>query len=387
MRDVSIVGAGTTPFGELGAGVTELGSRAVVRAMDDDAVAREEVDALYLGNFVAGILEGQGAVGPIVADEVGLTGVPAMSVEGACASSGIAFRQAYNAIATGVHDVVIAGGVESMTGADTPEFTRALGSAAHQRTEGTSGLTFPGFYGIYLDRYLHEYDATREQIAQVAVKNRANGAANPRARFREAVDVDEVLDSAPVADPLRLYDCCPAADGAAAVVLAASDLAESFTDRPVDVLASAHSSGPNAAYRYEDLTTLDATVAAADRAYADAGVEPDDLDVIELHDCFTPAEVGDAEDLGLFEKGDGARATAAGETAVDGPHPINPSGGLLAKGHPVGATGVGQIYEVRRQLLGDHENQVEDARLGLTHNAGGSGVVCTVTVLGRDADV
>jgi acetyl-CoA C-acetyltransferase len=387
MRDVSIVGAGTTPFGELGTGVTKLGSQAVVRAMEDAAVAREEVDALYLGNFVAGILEGQGTVGPIVADEVGLTGVPAMSVEGACASSGIAFRQAYNAICSGVHDVVIVGGVESMTSADTPEFTRALGSAAHQRTEGTSGLTFPGFYGIYLDRYLHKYDATRKQIAQVAVKNRANGASNPRARFREEIDVEAVLESAPVADPLRLYDCCPAADGAAAIVLAASDLAESFTDRPVDVLATAHSSGPNAAHRYEDLTTLDATVAAADRAYADAGVEPGDLDVIELHDCFTPAEVGDAEDLGLFEKGEGARATAEGKTTIDGPHPINPSGGLLAKGHPVGATGVGQIYEVRRQLLGDHENQVEDARLGLTHNAGGSGVVCTVTVLKRDANV
>jgi acetyl-CoA C-acetyltransferase len=387
MRDVSIVGAGTTPFGELGTGVTKLGSQAVVRVMEDGAVARGEVGALYLGNFVAGILEGQGTVGPIVADEVGLTGVPAMSVEGACASSGIAFRQAYNAIGSGVHDVVIVGGVESMTSADTPEFTRALGSAAHQRTEGTSGLTFPGFYGIYLDRYLHEYDATREQIAQVAVKNRANGASNPRARFREEVDVEAVLESAPVADPLRLYDCCPAADGAAAIVLAASDLAESFTDRPVDVLATAHSSGPNAAHRYEDLTTLDATVAAADRAYADAGVEPGDLDVIELHDCFTPAEVGDAEDLGLFEKGEGARATAEGKTTIDGPHPINPSGGLLAKGHPVGATGVGQIYEVRRQLLGDHENQVEDARLGLTHNAGGSGVVCTVTVLERDANV
>jgi acetyl-CoA C-acetyltransferase len=387
MRDVSIIGASTTPFGELDAGVTELGSQAVAHAMDDGGVGQGEVDAVYIGNFVAGILEGQGTVGPIITDEVGLTGVPAMSVEGACASSGIAFRQAYNAVATGIHDTVIAGGVESMTDADTPEFTRALGSAAHQRTEGTSGLTFPGFYGIYLDRYLHEYDATRQQIAQVAVKNRANGASNPRARFQEEVNVETVLNSAPVADPLRLYDCCPAADGAAAVVLTASEHAKSFTDRPVNVLASAHSSGPNATHRYEDLTTLDATVTAANQAYIDAGVEPDDIDVIELHDCFTPAEVGDAEDLGLFQKGEAAQATSEGKTAVDGSYPINPSGGLLAKGHPVGATGVGQIYEVRRQLLENHENQVENPRLGLTHNAGGSGVVCTVTILERDADV
>lgn len=387
MRDVCIVGTGTTPFGALDAGIKELGTRAIVRALADCDAERAAVDALYAGNFVGGILEGQATIGPILADEVGLSGVPAMTTEGACASSGIAFRQAYQAIATGVHDVVVAAGVESMTRADTPEFTRALGSAADRTTEGTTGLTFPGFYGIYLDRYMHEYEATREQIARVAVKNRANGAENPRARFREPVTVEEVLESDLVADPLRLYDCCPAADGASAAVLAAADVAAEYTDRPIDVLASAHSTGRNAAHRYEDLTTLDATVAAAQRAYEQAGVGPEDVDVVELHDCFTPAEIGDAEDLGFFEKGEGATALEEGRTAVDGEIPVNPSGGLLAKGHPVGATGIGQIYEVCRQLRGGHENQVEDASVGLTHNIGGSGVVCTVTVLGRGVDV
>jgi acetyl-CoA C-acetyltransferase len=383
MRDVSIVGMGTTEFGVLDGGVKDLGSRAVARALRDGGVDRSEVGALYVGNFVAGILEGQGAVGPMIADEVGLSGVPAMTTEGACASSGIALRQGQRAVASGEYDVVVAAGVESMTDAGTPEFTRALGSAADRLTEGITGLTFPGFYGIYLDRYMHEYGATREEVAAVSVKNRANGAENPRARFREPVTVEEVVESRPVADPLRLYDCCPAADGGAAVVLAASDVANEFTEDPIDVLGTGHATGHNAAHRYEDLTTLDATVDAAESAYAEAGIGPSDLDVVELHDCFTPAEIGDSEDLGLFEKGEGARAAAEGRTEVGGEFPINPSGGLLAKGHPVGATGIGQAYEVCRQLRGDHENQVADAEIGLTHNLGGSGAVCTVTVLGR----
>lgn len=387
MRDVSIVGTGTTPFGVLNAGVKELGVKAISRALDDCDVEREHVDALYAGNFVAGILEGQETIGPILADEVGLAGVPAMTTEGACASSGIAFQQACQAIANGIHDVIVVAGVESMTKADTAEFTRALGSAADQETEGRSGLTFPGFYGMFLDRYMHEYGATREQIAAVSIKNRSNGASNPRARFDEPVTMETVLDSGLVADPLRLYDCCPAADGAAAVVLASDDIADDVTDRPIDVLGSAHTTGHNAAHRYDDLTTLDATIAAAEQAYESAGIDPSDVDVVELHDCFTPAEVGDSEDLGFFEKGTGAAAVEAGRTRVGREVPINPSGGLLAKGHPVGATGVGQIYEVCRQLRGDHENQVGDAGIGLTHNIGGSGVVCTVSVLGRGADV
>lgn len=387
MREVHVVGAGTTSFGAHGAGIKDLGTRAVVRALADCDVERPDVDALYAGNFVGGILEGQATIGPILADEVGLSSVPAMTVEGACASSGIAFQHAYQAIASGVHDIVLVTGVESMTHADTADFTQALGSAADRSTEGTAGLTFPGFYGIYLDRYMYEYGATREQFARVAVKNRENGAENPRARFREPVTVEEVLESNLVADPLRLYDCCPAADGASAVVLAASDVAKEYADSPIKVLASTHVTGRNAAHRYEDLTTLDATVAAARRAYERAGLGPDDVDVVELHDCFTPAEVGDAEDLGFFEKGKGAAALDEGRTAVDGDVPINPSGGLLAKGHPVGATGVGQIYEVCLQLRGKHENQVEDAEIGLSHNLGGSGAVCTVTILGGADDI
>ncbi|WP_224270294.1 thiolase domain-containing protein [Haloprofundus salinisoli] len=387
MNDVCVIGMGTTEFGVREEGIVELGVTAVGRALRSCDVDREEVDALYLGNFVAGMLEGQETLAPLVADSVGLVGVPAMKTEGACASSGIAFRQAYQAIRTGVHDVVVVAGVERMTNAETSEFTRALGSAADHGTDGATGLTFPGFYGLVLDRYMHEYGATREQVAAVSVKNRKNGASNPRARFRSPVTVDDVVDSRLVADPLRLYDCCPAADGAAAVVLASADVAESYTETPIAVLGSGHATGRSAAYRYDDLTTLEATTLAAEEAYDEAGISPSDVDVVELHDCFSAAEIGDSEDLGFFEKGEGAAAVAAGRTAVDGELPINPSGGLLAKGHPVGATGIGQIYEVCLQLLGEHENQVDGAEVGLAHNLGGSGAVSTVTVLGGPSGV
>jgi acetyl-CoA C-acetyltransferase len=382
MRDVCIVGTGTTPFGELDAGVKALGIDAVSQALRSCAVRRDDVDVLFLGNFVAGMLEGQEALAPLIADSVGLSGIPAMKTEGACASSGIAFRQGYQAVRTGVHDVVVIAGVESMTDADTPEFTRALGSAADRETDGATGLTFPGFYGLLMNRYCYEHDATREQFAAVSVKNRRNGVANPRARFRETITVEDVVDSALVADPLRLYDCCPAADGAAALVLAAADVADTLTDAPIPVLGSGHATGRSAAHRYDDLTTLEATSIAAESAYEQGRVGPEDVDVVELHDCFSAAEIGDSEDLGFFEKGEGARAVAEGRTAVDGEVPINPSGGLLAKGHPVGATGIGQLYELCAQLRGDHENQVEGAEIGLAHNLGGSGAVSTVTILG-----
>lgn len=384
MRDVSIVGNGTTRFGEIGDSVTELGTKAVSRALDSCDVERDGVDALFVGNFVAGIIEGQGATGPHIADQVGLEGVAAATTEGACASSGIAFRIAKQAIASGECDIVIAAGAESMTNAETAEFTRALGSAGNMRTEGTTGLTFPGFYGLYLDRYMTEYDASREEVASVAVKNRENGSKNPRARFQESISLEDVVESRLIADPLRLYDCCPAADGGAAVVLAPRDDAKEFTDNPVNILGTGHTSGRSAAYRYEDLLTMEATINAAEQVYQTANMGPGDVDIVELHDCFTPAEICDAEDLGFFEKGKGARAVAEGKTRIGGEIPVNPSGGLLAKGHPVGATGIGQIDEVCRQLRGEHENQVENARVGMTHNLGGSGLVCTITLLGEE---
>lgn len=383
MRDVAIVGRGTTPFGVHDKGIKELATTAVTRALVSSGLETSEIEALYLGNFTSGMLEGQEMLAPLVADAVGLENVPTMKTEGACASSGIAFHQARQLIAAGIHDIIIVVGVEKMTSVSTDQFTQALSAAADATTEQRAGLTFPGFYGLFTSRYLHEYDANREDISMVAVKNRHNAENNPRARFRDPVTIDEVMESVQIADPLRLYDCCPAADGAAAVVLAASDLAPSITQDPIQVLATAHTTGRSGAYRYEDLTTFEATRSAAEQAYTEAGVTPADIDVVELHDCFSSAEVGDSEDLGFFSKGNGADAVAAGKTEVSGEIPINPSGGLLSKGHPVGATGIGQIYETCLQLDNKHENQITDARIGLTHNLGGSGAVCTVSVLGR----
>lgn len=386
MRDASIISMGTTPFGELDVGAKKLGVRAVARALNSSGASSDDIDALFLGNFVGGILEGQETLAPLVADSVGLSGIPTMKTEGACASSGIAFKKAVEAVQSGIHDIVIATGVETMTHADTADFTRALASAADKGTEGETGLTFPGFYALVHDRYAHEHDLTRDQLSEVSLKNRQNGAKNPRARFQEEVTKADIQDSALVADPLRLYDCCPAADGAAAAVLASSEVASSFTDRPVPVLGSGHATGRRAAYRYDDLTTLEATTLAAEKAYDRASVGSEDVDIVELHDCFSMAEIGDSEDLGFFEKGEGADAVATGRTAVDGELPINPSGGLLSKGHPVGATGIGQLYEVYLQMLGEHENQVADAEVGLAHNLGGSGAVSTVTILGEADD-
>ena len=383
MRDVAIVGRGTTTFGAHDSNGKELATTAVVRALASAGLETSQVDALYLGNFTSGMLEGQELLAPLVTDAVGANNLPAMKTEGACASSGIAFHQARLLIAAGVHDIIIVGGVEKMTNTSTEGFTQALSAAADATTEQQAGLTFPGFYALFMSRYLHEYDVDRENISKVAVKNRDNAANNPRARFREPITIDDVLTSKQVADPLRLYDCCPPADGAAAVILATNDVASSITQDPIQVLATAHTTGRSGAYRYKDLTSFSATQDAAKQAYAEADIEPSDIDVVELHDCFSAAEIGDSEDLGFFPKGDGAAAAAAGKTDVDGEIPINPSGGLLSKGHPVGATGVGQIYETCLQLEGNHENQIEGAQIGLTHNLGGSGAVCTVSVLGR----
>lgn len=373
---------GTTPFRRHKKTAKKLGMKAAIEALDSSGVHTDSIDALYLGNFIGAILERQETLAPLLADSLGLSDIPTMKTEGACASSGIAFKKGVEAIQSGRHDIVIAVGAETVTQADTSDFTQALITAADQRTEGNIGLTFPGFYALLHNRYAYEHGLTRDELSKVPLKNRRNGVQNPRARFQSEVTKANIEDSSLVADPLRRLDCCPPADGAAAAVLAASEIAPSFTDQPIPVLGSGHASGRGAAYRYEDLTTLDATVHAAEEAYSKANIEPEDVDLVELHDCFSIAEIGDSEDLGFFEKGQGAKAAAAGQTAIDGEIPINPSGGLLSKGHPIGATGIGQLYEVYLQMLNKHENQVEDVEIGLAHNLGGSGAVSTVTILG-----
>jgi acetyl-CoA C-acetyltransferase len=274
-------------------------------------------------------------------------------------------------------------GVEKMTHATGGQVTQALNCAMDNRSDGPSGLTFPGLFGLAWRIHAAKYGTTRDEVSAVVIKNKANGLKNPLAQMGASLSLDVIRQSQMIADPLQLYDCCPVSDGAAALVVVAKDRARGAPDLPIDILAAVQTRGSARIAGHEDVVSFEATVKAAERAYAAASVGPKDIDFVELHDCFSMAEVIDSEDLGLVPRGEGAKWAAQGRTGMDGDIPINPSGGLLAKGHPVGATGVGQLYETVLQLRGQHSNQVKDAAIGMTHNLGGTGVACTVSILRR----
>ena len=383
MRDVSIIGVGSTRFGRHDeAAIDDLAAGAARDALADAGIEPGRVGALYLGNFVAGMLTGQEVLAGLVGEAIGLDGVPCTKVEGACASGGIAFRHACLAVGAGLTDAAIAVGVEKMTHASNPRITESLNSAMDNRADAPSGLTFPGLFGMACRLHAQRYGTTRDQVSSVVVKNKANGLSNPLAQMGATLTVADVRESKPIADPLRIHDCCPASDGAAAVVVVARETARG-NDDAIDVHASVQTSGSARIAGHPDLCSFDATVNAAALAFADAGLGTEDLDFVELHDCFSIAEIIDSEDLGIVPRGQGGGWAGEGRTALGGDMPINASGGLLAKGHPVGATGLSQLYEAVHQLRGDHPNQVRDARFGLTHNLGGTGVACTVNILGR----
>ncbi len=382
MRPVFIAGIGSTAFGRHpDTAIETLAVRAADAAIRESGIDRDEIGALYLGNFVAGPLIGQEVLAGLVADGLGLPQIPCTKVEGACASGGIAFRHACLAVASGLCDVALAVGVEKMTHADTASITSALTCAMDFRSDGISGLTFPGLFGLAWRIYEERNGATRDQVSAVVRKNKGNGLRNPLAQMGADLSTEEVGSARLICDPLRLYDCCPASDGAAAVLVVAADRLPRVTPQPVEVLASVQSRGSARIAGHPDLLTFEATVAAAAAAYRQAGITPAEVSFVELHDCFSIAEIIDSEDLGIVPRGRGAAYAAEGRTAVDGDRPINASGGLLAKGHPVGATGLGQIYESVLQLRGAHPNPVEGARIGLTHNLGGTGIACTVNIL------
>lgn len=386
MRSVSIIGIGSTPFGVLeGRSLKAMAVDASLQAIEDAGIDCSAIDAFYVGNFISGFLAGQETIAPQIADLIGLRkDIASTTVEGACCSGGIALRHGYFLIAAGFANFVLVTGVEKMTHASTAKNTEGLALAMdHDSSEGKTGLTFPGFFALVAQRHMYEFGTTGDHLAQVAIKNHGNSVANPRARFRNTVSIEEVQASRLVADPLRLYDCCPISDGAAAVVLCATEAGQSTLDRAVEIIGTAQTTGYNSLANTPRATALDATVLAGKRAFEMARVKPQDVNVVELHDCFTIAEIVDSEDLGFFDKGKGGYAVTEGLTRVDGKIPINPSGGLLSKGHPVGATGVSQVYEVVRQLRGTHENQVRNAEIGLTHNLGATGQVCTVHIFRR----
>ena len=385
MRDVSIAGVGSTSFGKLpDRGIVELATQACRAALDDSGIPRERVQALYLGNFIGERLADQGALAPIVARRLGLDGIPATKVEAACASGGIALRHGYLTVTAGIHDVVLVAGVEKMSNISTGDVTAALATAGDEWLEMRTGLTFPGAFAMVMQAHMARYGTSREQIAAVSVKNHDNGAVNPKAQFRKPTTIDQVVNSRFVAEPLRLFDCPPISDGAAAAVVCTADIARQYAKHSVRILASGQGSGPVALSGMDDLTSFPATVRAASEAFGQAGLGSGEVDVAEVHDCFTIAELVATEDLGLVARGDSGRAAEAGETAVDGRLPVNPSGGLIAKGHPVGASGVGQVYDLALQLRGEAANQVAGARIGLAHSMGGCGAAATVHILARD---
>jgi acetyl-CoA C-acetyltransferase len=384
MREVAIVGVGSTPFGRhAGTPIEQLAVRAAAEALADSGVPRERIGAVYLGNFISGPLNGKEVLAGLVADQLGLPDVPCTKVEGACASGGIAFRHAWLAVASGQCDAALVVGVETMTHAPTSQTTAALNCAMDNENDGPSGLTFPGLFGLAWRQHAARHGTSREQVSAVVRKNKGNGLRNPLAQMGATLTDEQIAASPAICDPLQLYDCCPTSDGAAAVVVMAKHCATGLPRLPIDVLASVQTRGSARIAGHPDLCSFEATVSAAARAYAMAGVAPSDVDVVELHDCFSIAEIIDSEDLGLVPRGQGGGWAAEGRTAVGGDVAINPSGGLLAKGHPVGATGVGQLYEIVHQLRGTHANPVPGARIGMTHNLGGTGVACTVSILRR----
>lgn len=378
MKDVWINGTGMTAFGRHErADVVELAVEAGQRAMADADVEAGDIGAVYLGNFLGQSMSHQGVLASLIARRLGLGTIPTTAVEGACASAGIALRHGLMASRGGTR-FVLSLGAEYMSGYDVPEVTRGLAEAMDQSKDGKVGLTFPGFFGLVAVAHGHRYGTTREQMAAVAVKNRAHGANNPLAMFQKPVTVDDVLSARPIADPLGLYDCSPISDGAAAAVVSS----EPRGSQPVRVLACEQASGPTSIDQISDLTSFPATRAAAERAWENAGVTARDVDVVELHDCFTIAEIVDSEDLGLLPRGEAAAAVAEGATALGtGEVVVNPSGGLLSRGHPVGATGLAQIHELVQQLRGTSTCQVDGAEVALAHNLGGCGATATVTIL------
>ncbi|MCK4893391.1 MAG: thiolase domain-containing protein [Calditrichia bacterium] len=361
-------------WGELwGMSLRDMFVQAALRAIEDAGV--DKIDGMYIGNMTAGLFNGQEHLAALMADYLGTDAIPAARVESACASGGLAVKMGYMDVALGMSDVVLVGGVEKMTDVGTDEATFALSTAADQDYEVYQGITFPGLYAIIARAHMDSYGTTREQLAQVAVKNHEHGAMNPVGQYPFKISVESVLKSVMIADPLRILDCSPITDGAAALLLCPVEMAKKLSKKPaVKIIGIGHATDSIALHSRKDVTSLPATAKAAKMAFKMAGTDINKIDLVELHDCFTIAEICVIEELGIIEKGKGGTAAESGLTRLGGKIPVNTSGGLKSKGHPVGATGVAQVVEIVTQLRGEAgPRQVDKARIGLTQNMGGSG--------------
>ena len=379
MREVAIIGAGLVPFGKYPEKtLADIAWPAVKQAIEDSGIHKKEIGAAYCGTALGGMMAGQR-----ILKKVGLTGLPIINIENACSSSSTAFREAWISVAAGVYDAALVIGVEKLT-----KFGGGTLPLEKEDFEVTHGLVMPALYAMRARRYMHEFGLTEDQLAMVSVKARKHGGLNPDAQFRDPVTVEQVKQARPVADPMTLFHCCPSGDGAAAVVICSAEKARQHTSSPVWVLGSEINSGMYMT-GFRDMTSPEITVRGAEQLYEEAGIGPEDVDLAEVHDAFAIAELLYYEALGFCARGDAAKLLEDGDSSLGGRIPVNPSGGLLAKGHPIGATGVAQIVEIVRQLRGHcGDRQVEGAKVGLTHCTGGgiSGFdhgVCSIHLFAR----
>lgn len=384
MRDVAVIGVGKTPFGVFPErDLRSLAVEAGEKALKNGHVAPGQVESFYLGNFAGPAFVGQNHLAPYVSTALGIQGVPATRIEAACASSGSAFYHAWSEVASGVNDVVMVVGVEKMTSQPTARVSQILAEAGDCSGEMRAGNTFASLFAMIARRHMHDFGTKKEHLSSVAVKNHANGALNPDAHMRKVITLKQAMNGKPIADPLNIYDCSLISDGAAAVILVPMERAREFTEKPVRVMGIAQASDFVALDQKDDITTFPAVRRAGEKAYKMAGVTAKEIEFAELHDCFTIAEIIATEDLGFVKKGEGGPYAFEGHTARTGERPINTSGGLKAKGHPVGATGVAQIFDLVQQIRCEAgERQIPRHSVGLAENLGGSGATCVVTILG-----
>lgn len=384
MREVGIIGIGITKFGELWENsFRDLVAEAGIKAIQEAGIEGADIDAMYIGCMSTSFIK-QEHVAPLAIEVGGLADlhIPTTRIEAACASGGVALRHAFMAVASGMHDFVLVGGAEKMTDVVEVEATDILASTADREWEAFVGATFPSLYAMMARYHMHKHGTNREQLAMVAVKNHLNGCLNPIAQYRREISIDNVLSSPFVAEPLRVLDCSPLSDGAAALILCPLDKAREYGKDEIAMVASSQSSDTLALHERKSFDSLESTKRASEIAYEKAGIQPRDVDVAEVHDCFTIAEIMAIEDLGFVKKGEGGKAVEEGLTKIDGEMPVNTSGGLKARGHPIGATGIAQAYEIVLQLRGKAEKrQVPNAKIGLCHNVGGSGGTAVVHLM------
>ncbi len=375
---VNVLGVSTTEFGELWEkSPRALARQAIQGALNDATISSNQIDALFVGNMLSGILGNQANLGSFFAEELGVP-VPSYRLEAACASGGVALNAAINSILAGQYETVLVLGIEKMTDSSQDDVTSGL-MAAGSDEERMAGVTFPGIYALMAQAYIDEFAVSEETLATISVKNHYHGSLNDKAQFRKTITVEDVMESGKIADPLKLLDCSPISDGASAVIISAKKKGK----KPVYITASEVASDTLSLHDRSSFTSISSVVRASKKAYKKAGIKPEEIDVAEIHDCFSIAEAIAVEDLGFSKKGQGAKDIAEGKmTLGKGKVITNPSGGLKACGHPVGATGIKQIVEITQQLRGETDSrQVKNAKIGLTHNVGGSGAIAAIHIL------